>query len=131
MKDCTFKPQVLDTQPSTQKEQIVVVRGLGRHLELQELKKKKEEEKKLREAEVFGLNHKFSVNTTELDINNPNRSEYVGSLKKETGFTVAKPFELSTGMHSDERKAKLLKELKEREMKEYTFKPQTNEGRNK
>ena len=50
------------------------MRGLGRHLELQELKKKKDEDKKLREAEVFGLNHKFSVNAQELDINNPNRS---------------------------------------------------------
>jgi len=34
MKACTFKPQVLDTVPSTAKEEIVVVRGLGRHLEL-------------------------------------------------------------------------------------------------
>jgi hypothetical protein len=41
---------------------VVIVRGLGRHLELKELQKKKEEEKKLREAEVFGLYHKFSIN---------------------------------------------------------------------
>jgi hypothetical protein len=61
MKDCTFKPVILETLPSTAKEEIVIVRGLGRHLELRELQKKKEEEKKLREAEVFGLNHKFSV----------------------------------------------------------------------
>jgi len=53
---------------------VVVVRGLGRHLELQELKKKKDDEKKLREAEVFGLNHKFAVNSDELDITNPNRT---------------------------------------------------------
>ena len=51
-----------------------MVRGLGKHLERQELQKKKEEEKKLREAEVFGLNHKFSVNASELDIGNPIRS---------------------------------------------------------
>lgn len=73
MKDCTFKPQILDTEPSTAKDQVVVVRGLGRHLELKELQKKKEEERKLREAEVFGLNHKFAVNAEELDINNPLR----------------------------------------------------------
>jgi len=48
-----------------------VVRGLARHLELKELKKKQEEEKKLREAEVFGLNHKFAVNSEELDLANP------------------------------------------------------------
>jgi hypothetical protein len=46
---------------------------LGRHLELKELQKKKEEEKKLREAEVFGLNHKFAINAEEMDINNPTR----------------------------------------------------------
>ena len=74
MKDCTFKPAILENEPSTSKEQVVVVRGLGRHLELKELQKKKEEEKKLREAEVFGLNHKFSVQANELDITNPNRS---------------------------------------------------------
>jgi hypothetical protein len=60
------------------KEQVVVVRGLGRHLELKELQKKKEEEKKLREAEVFGLYHKFSINANELDITNPNRSVMLG-----------------------------------------------------
>lgn len=54
-------------------EEVVVVKGLGRHLELQELKKKQNEEKKLREAEVFGINHKFAVNAEEYDINNPNR----------------------------------------------------------
>lgn len=52
----------------------MVVRGLGRHLELKELQKKKEEDRKLREAEVFGLNHKFAVNAEEMDITNPNRS---------------------------------------------------------
>ena len=37
MKDCTFKPSLLNNIPSTAKEEIVVVRGLGRHLELKEL----------------------------------------------------------------------------------------------
>ena len=54
-------------------DEVVVVRGLGRHLELQELKKKQDEERKLREAEVFGINHKFAVNAAQYDINNPNR----------------------------------------------------------
>lgn len=49
-------------------------------MELKELQKKKEEEKKLREAEVFGLYHKFSVNSNELDITNPNRSFVVGQI---------------------------------------------------
>ena len=37
------------------------------------MQKKKEGDKKLREAEVFGLNHKFAVNAEELDLANPNR----------------------------------------------------------
>ena len=68
---CTFQPTILDHEPSTAKDQIVVVRGLGRHLELKELQKKKEEDKKLREAEVFGLGHKFAVDSDLLDIANP------------------------------------------------------------
>ncbi len=44
MQDCTFKPQVLEKEPSTSKNEIVVVKGLGRHLELMELQKKKIEE---------------------------------------------------------------------------------------
>lgn len=71
MKDCTFKPKVCENETSTSKDDVVVVRGLGRHLELQELKKKKDEDKMLREAEVFGLHHKFSVKAGELDITNP------------------------------------------------------------
>jgi hypothetical protein len=58
---------------------VVVVKGLGRHLELQELKKKLEEEKRLREAEVFGFNHKFAVNAKEYDINNPLRHHLLAS----------------------------------------------------
>jgi len=44
-------------------------------LELRELQKKKEAEIKLREAEVFGLNHKFAVNADQCDIMNPKPSE--------------------------------------------------------
>ena len=110
---------------------MVVVRGLGRHLELKELQKKKEEEKRLREAEVFGLGHKFAVNAAELDITNPNRSYYPGVnlTVQPGGYTVPKPFELSS--NKDEKKHKLLKELKEKERKECTFQPTTNEGRNR
>ena len=83
----------MDNVPSTSKEEVVVVRGLGRHLELRELQKKKEEEKKLREAEVFGLNHKFAVNANDMDITNPNRSQYLGKLNTSHedlgGYTVA------------------------------------------
>lgn len=135
MKDCTFKPEILNNEPSTSKDQVVIVRGLGRHLELKELQKKKEEEKKLREAEVFGLFHKFAVNASELDITNPNRSIVVNNMNltqtNQGGYTIPKPFELSNGMNSEGKKFKMMKELKEKELNECTFKPNTNEGRNR
>ncbi len=37
----------------------VEIKGLDRHLELRELQRRKEQEKQLREAEVFGLNCNF------------------------------------------------------------------------
>ena len=68
--ECTLQPK---TNPCIQdnNQEVVIVKGLGRHLELQELKKKQTEEKRLREAEVFGINHKFAVNAADYDINNP------------------------------------------------------------
>lgn len=69
MKNCTFHPKILIKEPSTvSTTQNVEVKGVERHLELKELKKKQEEEKRLREAEVFGLNHKFAVKIEDLDI---------------------------------------------------------------
>lgn len=53
----------------------VEIKGLGRVLELRELQKKKEAEIMLRQAEVFGLNHKFAVNADQCDIKNPKHSE--------------------------------------------------------
>lgn len=72
LKDCTFKPQILEHDSSTigssNNESVASVKGIQRHLELKELKKKQEEEKRLREAEVFGLNHKFAVRSDDLDL---------------------------------------------------------------
>jgi hypothetical protein len=69
MKDCSFHPKILDKDPSTiSSSDNVSVKGLARHLELKELKKKQDEEKRLREAEIFGLNHKFSAKVDDLDI---------------------------------------------------------------
>jgi len=68
LKDCTFQPKILDKEPSTSSNENVQVKGLARHLELKELKKKQEEEKRYREAEVFGLNHKFAVKADDLDL---------------------------------------------------------------
>lgn len=44
---------------------------------------------------------------------------------------MPQPFELSKGVSSEVKRNKMMKELKERQMSEYTFKPNTNEGRNR
>ena len=57
----------------------------------------------------------------------------VGKLNNTTmqgGYTVPQPFELSHS-HAVDKKSKLAKELKEKEMQQCTFKPNTNEGRNR
>jgi|JI9StandDraft_2_1071091.scaffolds.fasta_scaffold301993_1 hypothetical protein len=46
-------------------------------------------------------------------------------------FTVPQPFELSTGVKTDERKQRAMALERERYLNECTFKPQTNEGRNR
>ena len=100
LKDCTFKPHILEKEPSTQNTENVPVKGLARHLELKELKKKQEEEKRLREAEVFGLNHKFAPNIEDLD---------VSRLPKTNGSkiyapTIPEPFDLTNAGKLDERR---------------------------
>lgn len=60
-KDCTFAPKVIKNAPPAPADDVEI-KGLGRVLELRELQKKKEAEILLRQAEVFGLNHKFAVN---------------------------------------------------------------------
>lgn len=58
LKDCTFKPAIKELPRSHQ--EVVVVRGLARHMELQEMKIKKTQDQLEREAKVFGLGHKFA-----------------------------------------------------------------------
>lgn len=104
LKDCTFKPQILDKDPATIISENVQVKGLARHLELKELKKKQEEEKRLREAEVFGLNHKFAPKVDDLDISKITNTK--GSIKDGIGNapTIPKPFELTNAGRLDEKK---------------------------
>ena len=59
LKDCTFKPNINEGIPQAH-NQVVVVRGLSRYMELQELRQKKNQDKIEREIELFGLGHKFA-----------------------------------------------------------------------
>ena len=93
LKECTFKPLTNDFIADNS-EEVVIVKGLGRHLELQELKRRQEEDKRLREAEVFGVNHKFAVNAAQYDISNPDRNQLMAS-QASLNPTVPMPFNLS------------------------------------
>jgi hypothetical protein len=79
----------------------VPVKGLGRHLELKELQKKKVQEQELREAQVFGLGHKFAVNADELDLGAnrgaPPRFDHLVQKKEmsKDRFTIPEPFNLT------------------------------------
>ena len=61
LKYWTFKPTINDGFPQSHNE-VVVVRGLARHMELAELAQKKTQDQIEREIQVFGLGHKFAPN---------------------------------------------------------------------
>lgn len=77
MKECTFKPSINgDVSEKELKPQLNKVPGLERFLQMKDLQKKKEIDKKKREEEVFHLEKKYTQT-------------------KHEGFTVPKPFPLS------------------------------------
>ena len=45
----------------------------------------------LREAEVFGINHKFAVNAKDYDINNPKRYELLAGTNHSNNFNFVGP----------------------------------------
>lgn len=112
MKECTFAPDVAGAKVPKQTGPVVV-RGLGRYLELKDLAKRLEKEKKHREAKAF----------------------LVQGAEKSTrvkGKTVCQPFNLTVrrGKENARREA-LARKIKAEQMKECTFKPKTTEARNR
>jgi hypothetical protein len=85
----------LDKEPATSSTENVSVKGLARYLELKELKKKQEEERRLREAEVFGLNHKFAPKVDDLDVSRLPSSKTPGSKLGIHAPTIPEPFDLT------------------------------------
>lgn len=106
MQRCTFAPQtnaiILRAQGP------VLVRGLGRHLELRDAAQQLEEDRRAREAQAFGV-HAGAVQRTIL------------------GETVPKPFYLSEGNSSGWWAERRRRHEAEREA-QCTFKPWTVEG---
>ena len=88
----------------------VIVRGLGRFLELKERAKQQRQEQKQREEQVFRPNLAYTPR----------------------GFTVPQPFKLSkASQKSVQRRRRLFNEQQEKQRQECTFKPQTIEGRHR
>jgi len=97
LKECTFTPEVNDENAAAvNSKSRVVVRGLGRHLELQELAKRQQEEKEERAAKVF--------------------FENAAAIHPDP-YTIPVPFKLSKRAPSKFRKSSV---------ETYSFKPKTN-----
>ncbi|KAJ0411552.1 hypothetical protein ATCC90586_001147 [Pythium insidiosum] len=90
--------------------QRVVVRGLGRFLELRERAKQQREEQREREARVFHPDHAYQPRS----------------------YTIPKPFRLSESSRDAHRRRETVREqLRAREREECTFSPETIESRHR
>ena len=111
MKECTFAP---DTHGHKVPKQSgpVVVRGLGRYLELKDLAKRLDDEKRSRQEKAFLVRAAKKSNKT----------------KK--GATIPQPFNLTKrrGKENARREA-LAARIRVQQMSECTFHPQTTEAR--
>jgi hypothetical protein len=105
LKSCTFTPQINEGKPEEPTGPIVV-RGLGRYLELKEMARRKEQDKKEREHKAFSV--RYTPRT----------------------YTVPEPFNLTASRAGDKRRA-VAKEREETAMKECTFRPKTMERANR
>lgn len=113
LKDCTFHPQTSkrpNSNKTSRQTKPVVVRGLGRFLELKALQKQKDLALERREREVF---------------HRPYRPR---------AFTVVEPFKLSHEDKAEERRLRRERHrhvLEQQEMSECTFQPATMESMNR
>lgn len=100
LRGCTFAPSTNPAKPR-EPEGPVVVRGLGRFLELKEMSKRLDAERSEREAAAFDVK-RSAMN--------------------------ASPFHLSEDPRREERRHRAIREAHEAELKECTFHPRTMEG---
>ncbi|KAG4053450.1 hypothetical protein PC123_g11395 [Phytophthora cactorum] len=125
LEECTFKPNLHKStargkasakgSPSpprntTAEEQPVIVRGLGRFLELRDRARQQQAEQKQREQKVFAPNTSYEPRS----------------------YTVPKPFKLSeTSKQSIRRRLKVREEMRAKERQECTFRPRTISSQNR
>ena len=116
MKGCTFQPAVSNY---TGKAGSAVIRGLGRHLELQEKKKQLEKERRDRENQVFNLAEKYDQREIHDTIPQPfklsQRNPKLNHNRRSSGDTKGYPFHPET---IEGKNRKFLKELVNRQMPE-------------
>ncbi|KAK9851532.1 hypothetical protein WJX84_008453 [Apatococcus fuscideae] len=108
--DCTFTPSIAPAAPPPKGP--IVIPGLDRHLELQDLAKRQAQDLQQRQAKAFKLN--------------PQPGPFLA--------TVPAPFRFKADDASgktEARRAKLRETLMAAAMKECTFRPRTNESANK
>ena len=104
LKECTFQPQLASATPSTVEAKPLVVRGLGRYMELKQLAKRQAEAQKEREQKAFLI-------------------EPPARLQP---YTVPEPFHLHD-RPNDERAEKTRVEVEAARMAECTFAPKLKE----
>ena len=108
LKECTFQPRIPEPKTSIgldAAQDPVVVRGIGRHIELRQMSNKLKQEKMEREREVFHVQH-------------------VDKYRDLYGSTIPAPFTLSG---QSNRPSRAVLELHAREDAELTFAPATTE----
>lgn len=106
LKDCTFAPQTTKEWPSVvDDDKPLVVRGLGRHMELKQMAKRQQEAQRQREQKAFLIDP-------------PSRLQ---------PYTVPEPFAMCSS-RKDERFERTRSEVEQSRMAECTFTPTTNEG---
>ncbi|KAE9136033.1 hypothetical protein PF006_g14479 [Phytophthora fragariae] len=118
LEECTFRPNIQKPRrrgtsakgspspprDSDAEDKPVIVRGLGRFLELRELARQQQAEQKQREQKVFSPNTSYEPRS----------------------YTVPKPFKLSeSNKDSIRRRLKVREEMRAKEREECTFKPRT------
>ncbi|KAG7389869.1 hypothetical protein PHYPSEUDO_009383 [Phytophthora pseudosyringae] len=125
LEECTFRPNLQKPRrrgkasakgspspprDSDAEEKPVIVRGLGRFLELRDLARKQQAEQKQREKKVFAPNTAYEPRS----------------------YTVPKPFKLSeSSRDSIKRRLKVREEMRTKERQECTFRPHTVSSQNR
>lgn len=107
-KECSFQPEINRNVPNFESNKPMVMKGMAKYLEQMEKARKAKRDKEEREKEVFITGENWS---------------------RDNLITVPKPFKLS--YQNIRKKDDIKKQREMQEMKECTFKPKTNESKNR